>query len=165
MVNKLFKPYMYVKDIYSIDYDKLFNKGIKGIMYDIDNTLISYDEEHAHDKIIELMEYLNNNEIKVAFVSNGPKNRVNRFNKKFNYLSVYRAMKPFSQGLKKAMFEMNLKVDEVLMIGDQIFTDVLAANKIGVKCILVKPIKPKDTYVEKIKRKIEKSLIKKFKFK
>ena len=162
MIKKLLKPYMYVKDVFSIDYRKLQQEGIKGIMFDIDNTLINYEQHTVDEKLLELFKDLNDRGFKVALVSNGPQKRVEKFNLDLSIFALHRALKPSRRGLKKAIKSMKIERKQAVIVGDQIFTDVLAANRLGIKSVLVQPIKPKDSWGEIKKRIIEKKLLKKF---
>ncbi|HCC08085.1 MAG TPA: YqeG family HAD IIIA-type phosphatase [Clostridiales bacterium] len=161
MLRKL-KPDIYVDTVHMVDYHKLKEEGIKGLIFDIDNTLITYEEDMPNDKTHELFERLRQMEFTISFVSNGPKRRVDKFNVRLNFNACHRAMKPLIINLSKVIGEMKMKTSEVVIIGDQLFTDVLAGNRIGIKTILVNPIKPKDSIVERVKRNIENKLLQKF---
>ncbi|HAN10189.1 MAG TPA: YqeG family HAD IIIA-type phosphatase [Clostridiales bacterium] len=161
MLRKL-KPDSYVDNVYTVNYDELKEEGIRGLIFDIDNTLIPYEEDMPNDKINQLFERLRQMGFIISFVSNGPKKRVDKFNIRLNFNTCHRAMKPLTLNLNKVVDEMKLTKSEVVIIGDQIFTDVLAGNRIGIKTILVNPIRPKDSIVERVKRNMEKKLLQKF---
>jgi HAD superfamily phosphatase (TIGR01668 family) len=161
MLEKL-KPHLYVDDIHSIDYDLLINQGIKGIIFDIDNTLIPYEENIPREATIELINNLKSKGFQLVLASNGPAKRVADFNLNLNLHAMHRSLKPLKRNLQKAMVNMNLKNNEIAIIGDQIFTDVLAGNRAGMFTILVKPISAKKSIIEYIKRKIEDKLLQKF---
>ncbi|HBY20930.1 MAG: hypothetical protein A2Y24_08715 [Clostridiales bacterium GWE2_32_10] len=161
MLKKL-KPDIYVDDIYAIDYEALKHEGITGIIFDIDNTLIPYEESMPNDKIQELFDKLKEMEFVISFISNGPKKRVDKFNTRLNFYTRHRACKPLSVNLRKFIEEVNLEKNQVAIIGDQIFTDVIAGKCAGIKTILVRPIKPRNSIIEKIKRRLESKLLQKF---
>ncbi len=161
MTEKL-KPYMYVDDIYNIDYDRLKKEGIRGLIFDIDNTLIPYEESIPRETMINLFDDLREMGFAISLASNGPKKRVEQFNIKLELFALHRSWKPLVINIKKAMKDMKLSKEEVAIVGDQIFTDVLAGNRAGIKTILVKPICPKKNIVEKTKRNIENILLQKF---
>lgn len=160
MIRKLLLPDLYKKDVNEIDYSKLKKEGIKLIIFDIDNTLKTYDEKVPSNTIKELFKSIKNNGFEIGLLSNGRKSRVKKFNEEINLFSIYLGLKPVPFNVKRMMNKFKVKKKEAVLIGDQIFTDVLAGKLSGIKTILVEPIKPKTTKVEKIKRKLEKLVLK-----
>ncbi len=153
MKNKFFKPDYVFKKIYDLDFDIL--KGIKTLFIDIDNTLTPYYQELADEKTKKFINKLNELNIKIILVSNNNKNRVKRFAEsldlEFNYLS----MKPLPFTFLKLIKKYKLNKNETMAIGDQILTDVLAANLTGIYSCYVYPIIDKDSFMTSINRKIE----------
>lgn len=156
-------PTEYVSSVYDINYENLFEKGIRGLIFDIDNTLVPYFVKESDDQLIELFTKLREMDFKISLVSNGKKDRVMKFNEKLKVYAFPRANKPGTVNLKKAMKVMNTDSGSTVMIGDQIFTDVWAANRAGMTNILVEPISEKDEFITWIKRGIEGRIIKKYK--
>ena len=103
---------------------------------------------------------LRNEKINICLVSNGRKSRVEKFNEDIKLDAIHLALKPFPFGIKKMMRKFGVKRKETALIGDQIFTDVIAGKLARVKTVLVEPIEPKTTNVEKFKRTLEKSILK-----
>lgn len=154
-----FYPAQYVNSVYDIDYDKLKEEGIKGLIFDIDNTLVPYFVKTGDKKLSDLFEKLKAMGFGISLVSNGKKDRVIKFNENLKLFAIHRANKPSTINLKKAMRIMKTDNKSTAMIGDQVFTDVWAANRAGMLSILVMPISEKDEFITLIKRGIEKKVI------
>jgi len=159
---KNFYPYEYVESVFSIDYDKLYNKGYKGIIFDIDNTLVHHGEDSTKE-IDELFQSIHNIGLKTLLLSNNGEKRIEKFLKNIDSLYISNAEKPTTTNYLKAVEMLNMKKNEVLFIGDQIFTDIYGANKSGIDNILVKYIQNNDETKIGIKRNIEKIVLKFYK--
>lgn len=153
-----FFPSAFYNSIFDVEYDKLAEKGYKGLMYDIDNTLVPFDVEHPTEEIIELFERLKKIGFTICLVSNNSKARVTRFNEHLKVFAVPKALKPLKRSLLKAMKLMGTNAKNSVFIGDQMFTDVWGGNRVGVKTILVKPLTVKEQFITKIKRNTEKKI-------
>ena len=154
-------PDMYKPSIYDINYQKLLNQGIKCIMFDLDNTLVSPSTKKPTDEIKELFDKLKNMGFRIIIFSNSRKKRIEPFK---NFLEVdcsALSRKPFKQKFLKVLALYNYTIDEVAIIGDQIMTDVLGGNKIGILTILVNPVSKKDMILTKFNRLLEKIVIRK----
>lgn len=158
---ELFKPDMYMKDIYSINYNKLKNYGIKCIMFDLDNTLVPCFKNKPTRKIKDLIEKLKDMGFKVIIFSNSNKKRLTPFKNVLEVDCSYSSRKPFSKKFLKVLKEYKYNQSEVAMIGDQIVTDIYGGNKVGIFTVLVKPINKKELFFTKINRIIEKNIIRK----
>lgn len=167
MFNKIenYIPYDCFKTVYDIDYNKLYEEGKRIILMDIDNTLIPYDVSSPDQKLIELINGITSIGFKIVFISNNHKKRVEAFANIFNADFVYSAWKPLKKGYRKALkLTGHDHLNEIIAIGDQVMTDVLGANKVGIKCILVKPLKiVNEKWYTKLNRKIENRIINKLK--
>ncbi|MCL2593814.1 MAG: YqeG family HAD IIIA-type phosphatase [Defluviitaleaceae bacterium] len=165
MLKKLF-PTEYLDSVFLIDYHKLWENNIRGLIFDIDNTLVPFDIEAPPKEINELFEKLKAIGFKICLVSNNSNKRVSLFNKNLSFPAVSRALKPRLKGINQALSFIQTDASNTVLIGDQIFTDVWGANRKKIHVILVKPIATRDEFTVKLKRKIEKFIIKKyFKFK
>ena len=158
MINQ-FLPKDYLKSIYEIKIENLQKEGIKGIIFDIDNTLVPYDEAEPNKEIIRFFEEIREAGIKITLVSNNTENRVVKFNEKLKVFAIHKSRKPFTKSFKKALQLMNCKKEEAIIVGDQIFTDVYGGNKAGIKTILVVPVSDKDEWITRIKRGLERKVI------
>ena len=133
-------------------------RNIKGVIFDIDNTLAPYEMLVPDEQVREYLRSLTNAGIKFSFVSNNDQSRVERFNV-FGCFAVYNAGKPFKKELLRAMAAMNTARGDTALCGDQIFTDIFAAKRIGLFTVMVKPIKDKTTLFFKFKRLLERPFI------
>lgn len=161
---KYIPNYVY-KTIYDIDFDTLYANGKKIILSDLDNTIAGYDELEASKKCIEWNDLLKKQGFKIYLVSNNNDTRIRKFSKKF-YIDGYlsKARKPFTKRLEKFLKENNINKEEVISIGDQIVTDIVGFNSLGVDTILVKTInQKKQKWYTKINRSREKRILRKIK--
>ena len=160
-MNKLMPDYYFDK-FTNASPEFLEDLGIKGVILDIDNTLEPYEHEFPGEHVVDWLNKLKEKGINACFVSNNNEKRVNTFNSDLRLPAFPNAKKPFSKNLKSAMSEMGSDKSNTIVIGDQIFTDVLAAKNTGIKAILVKPIKDKTDIFTKFKRLLEKPILKKY---
>lgn len=137
---KVFYPYEYVDSVFCIDYNKLYEKGYRGIIFDIDNTLVHHGDDST-EQIDELFKIIQNIGFKTLLLSNNNEERVKRFLKNIDSLYICDAEKPKVTNYLKAVEMMNISKKQTLFIGDQVFTDIFGANKSGIANILVKFIR------------------------
>lgn len=160
---KKFYPYEYVESVFTIDYDKLYKKGYRGLIFDIDNTLVPHGEDSTPE-IDELFNKIQNIGFKTFFLSDNGKKRIEKFLENIkNSQYIDNAGKPKPNNYLKAIEMMELDKDKVVYIGDQTFKDILGANKADIPNILVKYI---GFYTEKkigIKRHLERIILKTYK--
>ena len=156
-------PKGYFKKVSEISLEYLKQNNIKGLILDVDNTLIDYYRNMTDDTINWLKE-LQKNGIQMCILSNSnKKEKVEEVSKKLNIDKYsYFAKKPLKMGFKKAKKMLGLDVKEIAVIGDQIFTDVIGSNRMKMHSILVEPIKEKDMIVTLIKRPIENAIKRKY---
>ncbi len=152
---KKFKPDMDVKSVYDIDFDDLYNEGIKGIIFDIDNTLVAHDAP-CNDQSDELVQSLIDKGFKLFILSNNDEDRVKLFIQNVYIDYIYKSGKPSSKNYYAAFEKMSLKKEEVAAIGDQLFTDCLGAKNAGIKFIRVGIVSKKEPPHIKLKRILEK---------
>lgn len=156
---KLFLPDEYVKSIFEIQPKDLIEKGIKGIITDLDNTLVAWNEAHANDRVHQWFKDMEDHGIAVTIISNNKKDRVELFSTPLKRPFVYQAKKPLKRSFVKAAKMMNLERNEVVVIGDQVMTDVLGGNRAGFPTILVVPIVETDDKITKFNRRIERIIL------
>ncbi len=159
---KRFFPHEYVNNVYEIDYEKLKNKGITGLIFDLDNTLAPFDIEKPTKEILDFINKLIADGFKVCLVSNNKGKRVEIFNSDMKLPFVSKAGKPKKKGILNGISQLNLELNEVVMIGDQMFTDIWVGNRLGIYTILVKPICERDEFTVKLKRGTEKIVFKQY---
>lgn len=157
MYKKLY-PTKYLDSSYSIDYEQLYRSGIRGLIYDIDNTLVEHGMP-ATERAIKLFEQLRSIGFDTCLISNNKEPRVKPFADAVGSKYVYDAHKPSRKNYIRAMELMGTDTGNTYFIGDQIFTDVYGANRAGIPSILVKPIHPKEEIQIVLKRKLEKIVL------
>lgn len=157
---EIYLPDIYQKSIYTIDYSKLLNKGIKCLLYDLDNTIVPSNKKVAPKKAKDLFTSLKQKGFDVFIFSNSPKLRLKNFTSSLNVDGISSARKPMPGKLKKFLKEYGYKEDEVAIIGDQLMTDIKVGNKVGITTVLVNPVSEKDFIVTKFNRFLEKRKMK-----
>jgi uncharacterized protein len=156
---KHFLPVQHVKSILDIHPIDLKEKGIKGIITDLDNTLVEWDRPNATPIVIQWLEEMKKNQIKVTIVSNNNEKRVKTFSDPLGISFIYRARKPLSLAFQRAAKQMNIKKEEIVVIGDQLLTDVLGGNRGGFHTILVVPVAQTDGIATKFNRMVERKIL------
>lgn len=155
-----FVPDMYNQSIYTINYQKLKKRGIKCLLFDLNNTLVSYNTNFPDTSLEELVFELSK-DFKIIIVSNSNKNRIRPFKEKLNLDSSFKSHKPLTTKLKKIMKLYNYKDTEIAMIGDNLITDIWSGNKMNFTTILVNSISEDEPFIMGILRKLERKIIKK----
>lgn len=155
---EMFYPDVYVDSTYLINYEKLYESGFRGIVFDIDNTLVPHGAP-ADERSRELMDRLRRIGYKIMMISNNKEPRVKSFCDVVRTEYIYKANKPFKSGYLKAMERMQTKPSQTLFVGDQLFTDVWGAKRVGMTTYLVKPIHPKEEIQIVLKRYLEKLVL------
>lgn len=129
-------PAARAKTVFDIPYQQLNEAGFKGLMFDIDQTLVMHGEP-VTEEIIDLFAFLNQLGFSLFLLSNNSEERLAEFAQDLEVSYISLADKPKPHSFKKALEVMSLAADDVLMIGDQLFTDVLGASRAGLHTILV----------------------------
>lgn len=155
-----FLPDVYVRTIYEIDLDDLQKQGCKAIITDLDNTLVGAKEPLATPELILWLKRVEEMGFRVSILSNNQQARVTDFAKPLSLPYIYSARKPGLWSFRKAMRELGVGPKETVMIGDQMLTDILGGNRLGLTTILVRPISLNDeSFFTRINRRIEKRII------
>ena len=155
---RTFYPDDYVASTYVIKFEELYQKGYKGLIFDIDNTLVPHGFP-ADERAIQLFERLRRIGFDTCLISNNQEPRVRPFAEQVNSKYVFDAHKPSTKNYKKAMQLMKTDEKTTIFIGDQLFTDVWGAKRTGIKSILVRPIHPKEEIQIVLKRYLEKIVL------
>lgn len=153
-----FYPGEYLDSTYEIDFDALYKDGYRGLIFDIDNTLVMHGEP-ADNRAKALFAHLDELGFHCVFLSNNKEPRVKMFSDAVHQQYIYKAGKPKPSGYRKAMELLGTDTANTIFVGDQIFTDVIGANLAGVRSILVKPINPKEEIQIVLKRYLEKPIL------
>ena len=152
---------MYKKDIFSIPYDKLKESGIKCLIFDLDNTLALLEQKECPLKVKKLIRKLQK-DFFILIITNNIRKRVIPYERALGVSAISFAMKPLTRGLREARNKYNLKKKEMVMIGDQIITDVISGNNFRIKTILVDPLGKKDLKITSLNRYIENKIIERY---
>lgn len=161
MSGKLSPDYLFYH-YYDITPEFLQEQGIKYILSDIDNTLAPYEMPLPDQRIIDWVESLHENGISIALISNNGKKRVELFNSLLDVPAFHKSQKPRGATLLKALDALGGKPSECAVLGDQLLTDVLAARSVGVRAIVVPPIKDKLSVFFKFKRLLERPIMRRY---
>lgn len=159
-----FRPKMYYQDIFHINYSLLKAKGIKMLIFDIDNTTVKVNDKLPSIEIKNLLKKLKDN-FTVALASNNKSVRVKEIGKFLGVHAFYSVLKP-TKKLKRLLHhkQYNIKMEEIAIIGDQIVTDIFMGNRLNMLTILVDPLEEQDLKVTYFNRFLEKRIMKRIKF-
>ena len=158
----LIYPKFYCKKVTDITIQYLKENNIKALILDVDNTLLDFDL-NILEGLEDWYKIVKSNNIKCIILSNSNKiNKVKMIANKLQISYITFATKPLKRGFKKAQKELNIPNENIAVIGDQIFTDVIGANRCKMHSILVEPIAKKDIWMTRIKRPIEELILKKY---
>ncbi len=160
MIEK-FYPKHKVNKVQDIELNMLKTNKIKGLILDIDNTLVPEHVAEADQNAVEWIESLKEAGFKVCIVSNASQRRVIKFNEKLKVYAIHNASKPGRKAFMKAVRLMDIEIEETAVIGDQIFTDIYGGNRLNMFTILVKPIDQKEIIFVRVKRIAEKYVLSK----
>lgn len=158
-MSEIFFPDLYVNGIRDITAELLEKKGIRGLILDIDNTLVPNHVADADEKAVEWIGKMKAAGYKLCIVSNASRKRVVRFNDRLQLNAVHRAMKPGTRAFLKAARLMGFENGKIAVVGDQIFTDVYGGNRAGMFTILVHPIDKREGKLVRFKRIFEKRIL------
>lgn len=158
MLFRIFYPTECADSTYQIPFEDWYGKGYRGVIFDIDNTLVPHDAP-ATEEAIQLFAHLRKLGFDTCLTSNNKEPRVAAFAAAVESKYIYKAGKPGKKGYLRAMEQMGTTVDNTLFVGDQLFTDVYGANRTGIPTILVKPIHPKEEIQIVLKRYLERIVL------
>lgn len=158
MIFQTFYPDSIEESAYAVDFSRLYRQGIRGIIFDIDNTLVEHGAD-ADDRARQLFKDLRELGMESCLLSNNKEERVMRFNKDIGTHYIYKAGKPSRRGYEQAMELMGTDLAHTVFVGDQLFTDVWGAKRMGMANILVRPIGKKEEIQIVLKRCLEKIVL------
>ncbi|MBE5842987.1 MAG: YqeG family HAD IIIA-type phosphatase [Butyrivibrio sp.] len=148
---------------YAIPFEDLYKKGYRGVIFDIDNTLVPHGAP-ADERAVLFFDMLHRIGYDTMLLSNNKESRVSSFADAVNSKYIYKAGKPLKKGYIRAMERMGTEPSNTLFVGDQIFTDVWGANRAGIYTYLVEQIDPKEEIQIVIKRRLEAVVLLFYKF-
>lgn len=157
-IKRLFYPDLSVDHIRDIPIDILEAKQIRGVIFDLDNTIIAWGSANMDGEMIKWLRLLERRGFRLCIVSNSMKKRVREIAQSINIPYIARAGKPLRSGFCRALQTIDLRGNEVAVVGDQRFTDIVGGNRIGAFTILVNPLGEKEFFATKITRSLVKLL-------
>ncbi|MDR0899979.1 MAG: YqeG family HAD IIIA-type phosphatase [Lactobacillaceae bacterium] len=157
----IFEPTYFIEKIWDIEPDTLKKLGVTAVLADLDNTLVAWNKRDGDERFFEWNEKLKNNNIQLIVVSNNTTSRVRRAVKPLGLPFESWSLKPLPRGILKTLKDFNLSKNEVVMVGDQLMTDIIASNIAGVKSVLVKPLVSSDGIMTKINRGLANKILSK----
>lgn len=155
---KKFVPFAHAKSIYEVDPEFFIKQGVTTLFIDLDNTLDSYKAYHPKEKSFRLVESLLQKGITPVVISNNKGKRVSSFANDLKIEYVSSARKPFSKKIRSVITKKNLKNDEVMLVGDQIMTDVLAGKGAKIRVLLTEKLVKEDQWTTHINRCIDRPI-------
>lgn len=158
MMGNAFYPDEWLDSAYDIPYEQFYQKGMRGIIFDIDNTLVPHGAP-ADERAVQLFERLRAIGFHTCLLSNNKEARVAPFAGQVDSDYIYKGRKPERSGYRQAMRRMGTGERSTMFVGDQLFTDVYGARRTGIYSILVKPINPKEEIQIVLKRYLEKIVL------
>lgn len=153
-----FYPDLYISSAYKIDFQSYYDAGYRGIIFDIDNTLVCHGAP-ADARSIQLFSNLKKMGFQILLLSNNKEPRVKMFNDAVQVQYIYKAGKPGRKGYLSAMERMGTDRSNTMFVGDQLFTDVWGARNAGIFALLVQPIDKKEEIQIILKRYLEKIVL------
>lgn len=151
----LFKPTYWLKSVLSIDEEFLRENGVSALVLDLDNTLSMHGNPAAEEGVTDWLDEMRRLGVKMRIVSNNTQKRVEPLAKKLGLPFTANGAKPLTFGISRAMKAMGSTKKDTLVVGDQIFTDVMAGNFKGVRTVLVEPFHLEKTWTFRLKRRLE----------
>lgn len=156
---QLLCPRLYVNSVQQIDLSALLQAGIKGVIVDLDNTLVPWNEDAQFPKAVAWLKKVKDAGLKVCIVSNNRPRRAKTLAGAFDVPFIWQAVKPRRRAFRKAMQLMELDHAETAVVGDQVFTDILGGNRLGLYTILVRPLKKQEFIGTRLVRQVEKVIL------
>lgn len=152
---RVFKPTFHFKSVLEVDGEFLRKHRVRALVLDMDNTLSMHKDPCAEAGVPEWLELMRSLGIRMRVVSNNTTKRVAPLAAKLGLEFTANGAKPLTFGVNRAVKAMGVRKSEALVVGDQIFTDVMAGNLAGIRTLLVEPFRPETTWTFRLKRRLE----------
>ena len=154
MLNVL-RPALFLRSVYELDFKRLTQRGIQGIIVDLDNTLVGYNRPDASEQLLHWLATAQSQGFRLCIVSNNLSARVEEFSRHVGVPGISKAAKPRRRGFWQAMALMRTQPSNTAVIGDQVFTDILGGNRLGLYTILVHHLEDREFFTTRLVRRIE----------
>ena len=155
---KRYYPSQYVNSVFAIEYEKLYRKGYRGIIFDVDNTLVHHGEDST-PQVDALFAHIQSLGFRTILLSDNGVSRLERFLENIDCPYISNAEKPKPEGFWRALQQLALPKEQVVYIGEQVFTDICGANRCGIDNILVRYMRHSENEKIGIKRTLEKGIL------
>ena len=159
MLLKFLTPHLQLDSVLDIQPDMLRALGVEGLLLDLDSTLMDYHGDGFRSQIVAWVEQMLREQVRLCILSNGRAKRVRPLAERLGVQCVAWAGKPLTVGLQAGMRKLGLDRTRVAMVGDQLFTDVLAGRRAGVFTILVRPTTTREAWITHIRRSLERLVL------
>ena len=156
------KPDFYYDTVFDIPYDELWEMNIRGLIFDIDNTIAAYADSTPPAKVAALVKRLKRMGFNICLLTNNTNKRLQLFDKALDLSGIANALKPLPSGIRNAMKLIGTTPSHTAIIGDQILSDIWAGKNAGITTVLVKPLSNKDLAFVHVKRLVERRLLRKY---
>ena len=161
---KLLYPKLYVSTLFDINVDSLYEAGIRGILFDLDNTIIPRNADEFSVEVSSWLKEIRSRNFKVCIVSNNNAKRVSKLAGELDLPAICYAIKPRRKPFRQAFKLLGTCPEQTAVVGDQVFTDILGGNRLGMFTILVAPMNGKEFWATRlISRQLEKIVLNIFK--
>ena len=156
---KILQPKLFVQSVYDIDLARLAARGMRGLILDLDNTLVGWNQPEASQELVEWLGRVKARQLKTCIVSNNLGDRVERFSRRVGVMAIAKAAKPRRRAFREAMRKMGTHQQQTAVVGDQVFTDIFGGNRLGLFTILVKPLNERELWTTQLVRHIERAVV------
>ncbi|AYO30730.1 MAG: putative phosphatase [Thermoanaerobacteraceae bacterium] len=157
---KMFCPDLYLDNIYSLDIEYIKKKNIKGLLIDLDNTLLPWNCSNIDRDLRDWVKKCKDQGLSLCIVSNNRARRINECARQLQIPAVTRAIKPRKKAFLKGLNILGIKINQAAVVGDQIFTDIFGAKRMGMFAILVKPVSDREFIWTRLMRRFEGMILK-----
>ena len=158
---EIYVPDIYQENIYKINYETLLSRGIKCLIFDLDNTLVTIKEKYPREENKKLFEKLKKKGFKILIASNSIKTRVKPFHEELKVDYISNTRKPHTDKVVEYIKQSGFEIDQIAIIGDSMMDDVVCGNTIGITTILLDQISKLEFPLARLKRIKEKKIQKK----
>ncbi len=156
---QILQPQLFVQSIYDIDLNRLVERGVRGLILDLDNTLVGWNQATASDELRRWLGEVKAHQLKTCIVSNNMSERVERFGRHIGVMTIAKAAKPRRRAFRLAMRKMGTHHRQTAVVGDQVFTDILGGNRLKLFTILVLPLNEREFWTTQLVRRLERALL------
>lgn len=156
---RILRPDDFARSVFDIDLDRLKDRGIKGMILDLDNTLLGWEQDEVSEEAFDWLTAVQKRGFAVCIASNGLAPRVQQIADRLALPAIPKAIKPRKKPFRQALKILNLKPSQVAVVGDQVFTDVLGGNRMRLYTILINPVSRKELRTTRMVRRVERRVI------